>query len=106
VIIVDLGDGTSVDISHHYPDGYLAPTPECIHESGACVLCNPQLFRPSNLESKAISTDMITKKLLEAKCKYYSGKPIMSDLEYDRLETTLRAINPTAPVLEKVGSDV
>ena len=37
---------------------------------------------------------------------YYSGEPIMSDLEYDALEDQLRQLAPNDPVLALVGSPV
>lgn len=56
--------------------------------------------------SVAYSVWKITEKLLKAKKAYYtSGKTIMSDYDYDRLENSLRAIDPTAPILNMVGYD-
>lgn len=36
---------------------------------------------------------------------YYNGIPEIDDAEYDRLENELREIDPTNPVLSKVGAD-
>jgi NAD-dependent DNA ligase len=36
---------------------------------------------------------------------YKHGISLMPDHEYDALERSLKAINPTAPVLEEVGYD-
>lgn len=36
---------------------------------------------------------------------YYSGKPEISDKQYDAIETELRALAPNHPVLEFVGTD-
>jgi DNA ligase (NAD+) len=45
--------------------------------------------------------------ILKAKhAYYYSGEPIMSDVEYDALEDQLRQIAPDDPVLALVGSPV
>jgi len=55
--------------------------------------------------SKAISTYLLTEKILKAKKAYYRGKPIMSDFDYDKLENNLKVINPDAPVLQMVGYD-
>jgi len=55
--------------------------------------------------SKAVSTYLLTEKILKAKKAYYKGKPIMSDFDYDKLENNLKVINPDAPVLQMVGYD-
>lgn len=39
------------------------------------------------------------------KDRYYNGVPEIDDAEYDRLENELRAIDPSNPVLSKVGAD-
>ena len=60
-------------------------------------------------ESEFFSMELkeIVRKIVEAKRAYYgpSGKPIMSDQEYDALEDLLRELCPDHPVLAKVGSE-
>ncbi len=51
------------------------------------------------------STKVLSERIKKAKRAYYEGRPIMSDQEYDALETSLRAINPDAPVLQSVGHE-
>ena len=41
--------------------------------------------------------------ILQHKRRYYQGRPVVSDLEYDRLEETLRLLAPRHPVLNLVG---
>lgn len=41
------------------------------------------------------------KQYFDAKSKYYSGKPIMSDIEFDKLETSLSVTNPE--ILKHIG---
>ncbi len=43
--------------------------------------------------------------ILLHKRKYYSGHPLISDVEYDRLEDQLRSLAPDHPVLKMIGSD-
>jgi DNA ligase (NAD+) len=43
-------------------------------------------------------------RLEKLKASYYAGKPDVSDAAYDALEDELRAIDPTSPVLAKVGT--
>lgn len=44
--------------------------------------------------------------IVQAKKAYYGGgKPIMSDVEYDRLEAELKDLDPRHPVLYAVGYD-
>lgn len=42
----------------------------------------------------------------KARIAYGRGQPIMTDLEYDRLEDELRAINPDAAILKHSGASV
>ncbi len=42
--------------------------------------------------------------ILKHKALYYQGRPEISDHEYDKLEDDLRAIDPTHPVLNLIGS--
>jgi DNA ligase (NAD+) len=42
--------------------------------------------------------------ILRHKSLYYSGKPEVSDLDFDRLEDELRTLNPDHPVLKIVGT--
>ncbi len=43
--------------------------------------------------------------IMEHKRAYYSGKPNISDQDYDQLEQELKALDPTHPVLAFVGTD-
>jgi len=53
------------------------------------------------------TTEELRNCILKAKhAYYYSGEPIMSDVEYDALEDQLRQIAPDDPVLALVGSPV
>ena len=45
-------------------------------------------------------------KIIEHKRLYYTGKPLLSDAAYDKLEDELRAQAPDHPVLAMVGSDL
>jgi DNA ligase (NAD+) len=59
-----------------------------------------------NTVSKA-NLDQIRNRILKAKhAYYYSGEPIMSDVEYDALEDQLRQLAPDDSVLALVGSPV
>lgn len=54
-----------------------------------------------------MDSDLLRNLILKAKhAYYYSGEPIMSDVEYDALEDQLRQIAPDDPVLALVGSPV
>ncbi len=44
-------------------------------------------------------------KIYYHKRKYYQGTPEISDVEFDRLESELRSLDPSHPVLSYVGSD-
>lgn len=44
-------------------------------------------------------------KLLKYRRAYYSGNPLISDADYDRLEEDLAKISPNHPVLHQVGSE-
>lgn len=112
--LIDIGTEI-VDISNQFPENYKKPTDECNHEEYdhynehkiVCSKCNPELWKLSSKETKAYSTYIISKKLQNAKDRYYSdGKSPLSDDEYDSLESSLRAINPNAPILNKVGYDI
>lgn len=46
----------------------------------------------------------IASAITEARKAYYAGTPTMSDAEYDALEHSLRALDPTHPVLGGVGA--
>ena len=70
----------------------------------ACGYCNPQIFNPTPAQAKQYSTQALSIKILEAKEAYYAGNPIMQDKDFDAIEASLRAINPKAKVLNKVGS--
>lgn len=46
-------------------------------------------------------------KIFKAKVAYYTtDKPIMSDVEYDALESNLKYLCPNHPILELVGYDI
>jgi DNA ligase (NAD+) len=54
-----------------------------------------------------MNIDQLRSLILKAKhAYYYSGEPIMSDLEYDALEDELRTLMPDDPILALVGSPV
>lgn len=100
-------------IMHYYNGKYVNITdliilkPPCdTHkhiEGSGCSKCNPQLFMSDR--SGALSSYLLSQKLLAAKKAYYeTGTSKMSDDEYDAMESSLRAINPTAEILNKVGS--
>jgi len=82
------------------------PTDKCSHNGEfACNRCNPQLFSPTQEQAKHFSSVSIASKLIKAKKAYYgSGKTLLTDFEYDRLEESLRAIDPSNPILTQVGS--
>ncbi len=46
----------------------------------------------------------LAKRVEKHRAAYYAGKPEISDAAYDAIEDELRAIDPTNPVLAKVGS--
>ncbi len=64
---------------------------------------HPELWHPTPEQAKEYSTKVLSEAIRQAKVAYYDGNPIISDFEYDRLETSLRAINPDAPILSEVG---
>lgn len=45
----------------------------------------------------------LCKRIIECATAYYSGEPIISDDEFDRLVDLLREMNPNNPILTKVG---
>ena len=49
--------------------------------------------------------EMLANEIYKNKRLYYAGKPLISDLEYDKLEGELRSIAPNHPVLSFVGTD-
>ncbi len=55
---------------------------------------------------KTMTTDEMVKKLMSAKKSYYSGKPTMSDAEFDALEDRLRSVNPKDPYFSVVGAAI
>jgi len=62
------------------------------------------MWNPTREEAVLFSTEKLSLELKAAKKAYYAGKPILRDEEFDALEGSLRAINPDAPILQKVGS--
>ena len=46
----------------------------------------------------------LAERILQAKHLYYKGTPVLSDTEYDKLETKLQKLDPAHPVLQMVGS--
>ena len=51
-----------------------------------------------------MNAQTIASAILAARVAYYSGKPTMTDAEFDALEDQLRALDPKHPVLAKVGA--
>lgn len=77
---------------------------KCTHSTGWCTLCRKSLFNPTYEDAIKYTTDTLTEKILQAKHEYYClGRPKLRDEEYDAIESSLRTINPDAPVLEYVG---
>jgi DNA ligase (NAD+) len=50
------------------------------------------------------TADELGERLERYRASYYAGTPAISDAAYDALEDELRALDPTHPVLAKVGS--
>lgn len=48
----------------------------------------------------------LEQKIKEARESYYAGQPTISDAEFDKMYDELKAIDPTNPLLEEVGSDL
>ncbi|HVY44783.1 MAG TPA: DNA ligase (NAD(+)) LigA, partial [Minicystis sp.] len=48
--------------------------------------------------------DELAERLERLRASYYAGRPEVSDAAYDALEDELRALDPTNPVLARVGS--
>lgn len=48
----------------------------------------------------------LEREVIKHKNLYYMGKAEISDFEYDKIEDTLRSIDPNNPVLSMVGSDI
>jgi hypothetical protein len=82
------------------------PTKECSHDRDvACGVCNPQLWSPTIEQAVEYCTESLGAEIIKAKDLYYNhGKSGLSDLEYDRLESSLKAINPKASILQQVGA--
>lgn len=81
------------------------PPPCESHEPDVCCpVCHPKMWNPGREEAVLFSTEKLSLKIIAAKEAYYAGAPILRDEEYDALEESLRAINPNATVLEKVGA--
>ena len=78
----------------------------CSHHSSnvCCSTCHPMLWDLTEDEAKLYSTEALTIELKVAKKAYYDGNPILRDEEFDAMEGSLRAINPDAPVLQRVGT--
>ena len=77
---------------------------KCNHKDGwFCINCKPEFWHPK--DAKQDSIEIIAEKIKKAKAAYYAGSPIMTDHEYDALETSLRALDPNNSILRKVGSD-
>lgn len=97
--------GEMVDITKHiHPN---SPTKECSHKKGSyCSICNLHLFNETAEISGAVASYLMSKKLQKAKQDYYGkGNSDMTDAEYDAMESSLRAINPEAEILQKVGME-
>ena len=50
--------------------------------------------------------DELAERIDRYRASYYAGKPDISDAAYDALEDELRDLDPTHPVLARVGSPV
>jgi DNA ligase (NAD+) len=48
---------------------------------------------------------LLAKEIARYKRAYYEGNPLVSDAEYDRLESKLRDLDPNHPILKFVGTD-
>jgi DNA ligase (NAD+) len=59
------------------------------------------LTLPDDARARA---DALAARLEAYRARYYAGAPEISDAAYDALEDDLRALDPTHPVLAKVGS--
>lgn len=58
------------------------------------------------MTQKTFDIDLIVEKLLIARKAYYrTGHPVMTDQEYDALENLVRQVDPTHPILHKVGEE-
>lgn len=76
----------------------------CTHAPDwSCPDCRPELWHPANAAQDTIA--WLADRILTAKRAYYAGAPIMSDHEYDALETSLRAYAPDHAALRQVGSE-
>ncbi len=65
-------------------------------------------MEPSPMSTKNQKVEQIAAlaaALMQHKRLYYSGKPVISDAEYDRIEEQLRALDPDHPALQAVGLD-
>ena len=81
------------------------PEPCKSHSADVCCCkCHPDMWSPTREQAVLFSTEALSIELRAAKKAYYAGKPIMRDEEFDAMEGSLRAINPNAPVLQKVGA--
>ena len=60
---------------------------------------------PYALICQLCNLDDLIQLYLDAKRHYYAGEPIMTDTAFDYLETQIRGLDPSNPVLEKVGAD-
>lgn len=58
------------------------------------------------MQKKAVNIKQLSDDILKHKKAYYQGKPFISDAEYDRLEDTLRELDPGHPVLQVVGGEI
>lgn len=56
-------------------------------------------------DNKASRILELVDKIYYHKKKYYQGTPEISDVEFDRLESELRSLDPNHPVLSYVGSE-
>lgn len=49
--------------------------------------------------------ESLARDILKHKKAYYAGEPVISDIEYDKLEDELKKLKPDHPVLKEVGSE-
>jgi len=67
---------------------------------------NPTVLNTSldGPKGKTMSTQQLVTRLEKARDAYYNGSPIMTDAEYDTLESSLRQQEPSHPFLKQVGA--
>ena len=108
-VIVDIGNGKHIDISHWFNPPVLTDT--CEHdETSKCIQCSPRIFNPTREDSVAYSTYMLSKKLQEAKTDYYKyGTSKLTDeqasVEAEKQLATLKSMQAVKKALFNTGLD-